>query len=221
MGITKQIEVDYYSDILCVWAWFAQKRIDELKISFGNKIKFNYHYIDIFGDVDTKIQKQWKERGLYKGFSEHVADVANQFDPSMVNSKIWSATRPKTSGTAHLFLKAITLGSGEQDSIEFALNLRKAFFLDCQDIGHHGVLNKVAIKQGLDLEEIQQYLLDGSAMSALMSDYQFAIQKGIKGSPSFVLDNGRQVLYGNVGYRVLKANIDELLKSPSSEASWC
>jgi predicted DsbA family dithiol-disulfide isomerase len=54
-----------------------------------------------------------------------------------------------------------------------------------------------------------------------MSDYQQAKQKAIKRSPSYVIDGGRQTLYGNVGYRVLSANIEELLKSPANEASWC
>ena len=44
----------------------------------------------------------------------------------------------------------------------------------------------------------------------------------IHGSPSFVLNDGRQTLYGNVGYRVLEANIQELLRAPSADqASWC
>jgi predicted DsbA family dithiol-disulfide isomerase len=54
-----------------------------------------------------------------------------------------------------------------------------------------------------------------------MSDYQQAKQNAIKGSPSYVIDGGRQTLYGNVGYRVLSANIEELLKNPANEASWC
>ena len=29
------------------------------------------------------------------------------------------------------------------------------------------------------------------------------------------------VLFGNVGYRILSANIEELLKHPGAEASWC
>jgi hypothetical protein len=35
------------------------------------------------------------------------------------------------------------------------------------------------------------------------------------------MNNGRQILYGNVGYRVLRANAAELLNQPSDEASWC
>ena len=44
----------------------------------------------------------------------------------------------------------------------------------------------------------------------------------IQGSPSFVLNEGRQKLYGNVGYRILEANIHELLRAqPADQASWC
>jgi hypothetical protein len=36
-----------------------------------------------------------------------------------------------------------------------------------------------------------------------------------------VLNEGRQLLNGNVGYRVIEANIRELLVSNVVEASWC
>ena len=62
-------------------------------------------------------------------------------------------------------------------------------------------------------EHLQRY--------ALMHDYQKSKQQNIKGSPTYVIDGGRQVLYGNVGYRVLHANIEELLKNPRDEKSWC
>ena len=44
-----------------------------------------------------------------------------------------------------------------------------------------------------------------------MHDYQLAREYQIKGSPTFVMNEGRQVLFGNVGYRVLRTNIEELL----------
>ena len=44
----------------------------------------------------------------------------------------------------------------------------------------------------------------------------------IEGSPSFVLNEGRQKLYRNIGFRVIEANIQELLRVPgSNQASWC
>ena len=38
----------------------------------------------------------------------------------------------------------------------------------------------------------------------------------------FQMNDGRQKLYGNVGYGVIEANIKELLRSPvAGTASWC
>ena len=47
----REIIIDYYTDVLCVWAWIAQRRIDELDEQFGDTIKWRYHYVDIFGDT--------------------------------------------------------------------------------------------------------------------------------------------------------------------------
>ncbi len=52
---------------------------------------------------------------------------------------------------------------------------------------------------------------DGSAYAALTDDYQERERLGVSGSPTFVLNEGRQRLYGNVGYRVIEANVQELL----------
>ena len=54
-----------------------------------------------------------------------------------------------------------------------------------------------------------------------MADYQQADTLKLRGSPSFVLNEGRQTLFGNVGYRVLQANVEELLNRPDTDASWC
>jgi hypothetical protein len=37
-----------------------------------------------------------------------------------------------------------------------------------------------------------------------------------------LFNEGRQVLTGNVGYRVIEANVRELLRQPSDDqSSWC
>lgn len=58
--------------------------------------------------------------------------------------------------------------------------------------------------------------------ASLSADYQDADKARIEGSPTFILNEGRQKLYGNVGFRVIEANIRELLRDPGSDqASWC
>jgi hypothetical protein len=43
----------------------------------------------------------------------------------------------------------------------------------------------------------------------------------IEGSPSFVLKEGRQKLYGNVGFRIIEANIQELLRVADGDQASC
>ena len=219
--MNKPLVIDYYSDVLCVWAWIAQKRIDELTQKLENKIELRYYYVDIFGDVTTKIDTQWKLKGGYIGFAEHVQESASILDDASINSKIWTEVRPTTSANAHLVLKALEITYDKNKSIEMAFKFRSAFFIDALDISNLDVLCDLVKVSGLDHNSINTSIHNGSAMAALMHDYQRSKQQGIKGSPSYALDGGRQTLYGNVGYRVLLANVEELLKDPIDEASWC
>jgi predicted DsbA family dithiol-disulfide isomerase len=217
----KPLIIDYYTDILCVWAWVAQRRIDELNEQLGEKIEIRHYYVDIFGDVAGKIDMQWKQKGGYAGFASHVQESVKAYEDAPVHSGIWTEIQPATSANAHLILKAIEIAYGKRRSIDTALILRNAFFVDALDIGNLDVLRDLVNANGLDHNVISSMTSDGTAMAALMSDYQESKRQNIKGSPSYVIDGGRQVLFGNVGYRVIHANIEELLKHPQDEASWC
>lgn len=216
------LTIDYYSDILCVWGWVAQRRLDELNQYLGNKIEIKHHYIDVFGDAVNKIPTQWHDRGGYEGFSAHVVESAAPY--TQVNTDIWSKIRPMSSANPHLVLKAIALSYSSKHSVEHELKFRQAFFVEAQDISNIDVLFRLIEQAGLDSKKVNKAIVDGSAMAALMRDYQQAKALGLKGSPSYIFDNGRQTLYGNVGYRVLLANIEALLykpNKPKNEASWC
>ena len=69
---------------------------------------------------------------------------------------------------------------------------------------------------------LEERIHSGAAFAALATDYQDADKMRIEGSPSLVLNEGRQKLYGNVGFRVIEANVQGLLHAAGPEdASWC
>ncbi|MEZ5488686.1 MAG: DsbA family protein [Gammaproteobacteria bacterium] len=212
--------IEYYTDVLCVWAWIAQRRVEEVLVENGANVLFQHRYLDLFGDTRTRIGQQWESMGQYQGFCDHVCKAAAPFSSAPVNPECWSRVRPHTSTNAHLAIKAVEEVEGQHAAIDFALTLRKAFFIDAQDIGNLRIVLDLAGRQ-FNLADVQESIANGTAIAALMADYQQAKLQGIKGSPSYVIDNGRQTLYGNIGYRVLYANINELLRHPSNEASWC
>jgi predicted DsbA family dithiol-disulfide isomerase len=218
---TAPILVDYYTDVLCVWAWIAQPRLEELRKQWGEQIKIQHRYIDIFGNARKKIPAQWGERDGFDKFHEHVRHAAEPYEHTQIHSDIWTRVRPNSSITAHLFLNAVAIAADESQMDTMATMIRRQFFTQATNVGDLEVLLDMSDELPVKREEILAALTDGRAMSALSADLKNAKDNAIKGSPSWVLNNGRQILYGNVGYRILNSNIEELLNNPSEEASWC
>jgi predicted DsbA family dithiol-disulfide isomerase len=100
--------------------------------------------------------------------------------------------------------------------------IRCAFFRDCRDIARFDIQCEIAERLGADIRAIEELIHSGVAFATLAADYREADKMRIEGSPSLVLNEGRQKLYGNVGFRVIEANIQELLREPRiNDASWC
>ncbi len=215
------ILIDYYTDVLCVWAWIAQPRLEELRKQWGDKIKIQHRYVDIFGNASSKIPAQWGELDGFDKFHDHVQHAAAPYEHTEIHPDIWTRVRPNSSITAHLFLKAVAIAANESQMDTMATMIRRQFFTQATDIGDLEILLGMCDDLPIDREEVLTALTDGRAMSALSTDMKSGRETAIKGSPSWVLNNGRQILYGNVGYRILSSNIEELLNNPTEEASWC
>lgn len=218
---TPAIQIDYYTDVLCVWAWIAQARLDEVHRQWGSRVSVRHCYVDIFGDTQGKIPRQWGERGGFEGFADHVLASAAPFEHCRVHPDIWRRVRPRSSLQAHLVLKAVETIHGQPTVADLALRIRAAFFTEARDISDLEQLLALAREVSVDGTDLRLALRDGSAAAALSADLRQAAEQGVKGSPTWVLNEGRQLLYGNVGYRILAANIEELLRHPGSGASWC
>lgn len=218
---TKPIVIDYYSDVLCIWSWIAQRRIDELEANFGNNIEIRFRYTDVFGDVFGKMERQWQDRGGFNGFAEHVYESASRFDYIDLSPDLWRNVRPQSSALTHCYIKAVALAYGEVAAKDYDRKVRESFFSKGQNVGESAILESVLASTLPETDPALKRIATGEAIAAVMADYQASRLLNIKGSPSYVMDNGRQVLFGNVGYRVIHANVEQLLKNPAGEASWC
>lgn len=230
------IHLSYFSDVLCIWAYVAQIRLDELKSNFSDKLEIKSHHVTLFGDNNMRIAHGWKEKGGYEGFNQHVLGVAKQFPHVSVDPGVWITCRPKSSGNPHIFLKAIqlllkreelsnqTLPEFESKSLFEALDwqVRQAFFRDAIDISEMKNLFEIAEMFGVSVSAIESLLNDGSAMAELCSDMQMKELHKLDGSPTYLLNESRQKLFGNIGYKILEANVLELLEvGKEGQASWC
>lgn len=235
MTAAKKVTIMYFTDVLCIWAYLAQIRIDELKIRFGSDVVVKKHFIPVFGSVAAKIKDNWGDKGGASAYSEHVKNVAKNFRHVEIHPDIWAQNTPSTSASCHLFLKAIQIlesngelsstvisESAEKSIFETAVwETRLAFFRDLIDVSSFSAQMTLAEKLGLPLQKIIDLIESGTAFAGLDDDLQLKEKHGLAGSPTLVLNEGRQIIYGNVGYRVIEANIQELLTQPEYQASWC
>lgn len=230
---SEPLEIDYYTDVLCVWAYIAQIKVDQIVRDFGSGVRVRYRYLPLFGNNTVRIGEGWKEQGGFAGYGAHVCKVAQPCDYAPVHAEIWARNAPTSSFAAHLHIKAIEglersgwidASAGEYEgrttSQEFAWRVRQAFFRDLRDVGAQGVLEEIMRDQGLPLGRIRDEITTGRAYAELASDIEDREKLRLEGSPTFVLNSGRQKLYGNVGYDVIATNIRALLERHPELPVW-
>ena len=194
-------QIDHFSDILCVWAYASQSNLDRLTTEFGDRITINIHYCSVFPDTWTKIASQWTERGGFDGYANHVQGIAAKFENLPIHSDAWAKTRPRSSASLA------------------ARELRSAFFTRAEDVSDWDVQREIAGLLHVDFDKILNKFKTGEAIARLTKDYDLAQLHGIEGSPTYVINEGRQKLFGNVSYGVIAANVNEMLASQGADAA--
>ncbi len=220
MSAMSPVSVHYFSDVLCVWAYIGQARLDELEAAFADAIATDLHFVNIFGEARDKLARRWAERGGLTAYAEHVRAAVARFDHVDVHPEVWDKVQPASSLGCHIFLAAVKL----VDPSRFRAAtwaLRQAFFRDAIDVAERVAQLEVAERLGLDVAAIERELYTGRAHAELARGLDLARTLGVELSPTFVFNEGRQRLAGNVGYRVIEANVRELLRAPDAGHSWC
>ncbi len=220
------VRITHFSDVLCVWAYVSQIRCDELLERFPEQVELDCRYFHVFGDVAGKMESGWSRRGGLAAYAEHVHGVAAGFPHVEVHSDVWVRVTPTSSMPAHLALCAVrgAVADGEAASgstSAAAWAIREAFFREALDVSRRDVLLERVEAAGVSAAAVESRVDDGRAHAGLAADLDEARKQGIQTSPSLVFNEGRQHLAGNVGYRILEANVRELLERPEDQSSWC
>jgi predicted DsbA family dithiol-disulfide isomerase len=230
---TQSVRIDYYTDVLCIWAYIAQIKVDQIRQDFGESVDLHYRYLSLFGNNLARIGEGWKDGG-FAGYGAHVCKVAAPCDYVEVNPEVWSRNAPATSLPAHLYLNAVEILAaagtiaaapseayqGRTEAQELAWRIRQAFFRDLRDVSNLDVLREIAEDLGLPIDAIEREIHSGAAFARLSLDIDDKERLRLEGSPTFILNEGRQKLYGNVGYDVIATNIRALQERASNRPVW-
>ena len=134
-----------FSDVLCVFAYAANARFEQLHNDFDDQVCLTQHFISVYGDVPRRFVRSDNGREAY---ARNVVEISQRFDHIEVNPDVFQVPHPYSSMPAHLYLRAVKLledeGVIEKCFVPLIWDVRVAFFRDLVDISRYEELDVIA-----------------------------------------------------------------------------
>lgn len=215
-----RIEFSYWSDPLCIWAFVAQEKLERVLADLGAQVRVDYRVVPVFGSVAWRFAEgPWAKDGV-DGRVAATRKIAEQGGRTDVSGECWRKAMPMSSWAPAAAIKAV-FAHDEQMGPSYQRALRERFFVGEENIALRSVQLEVAETLGLERGPIEARLDDGSALAAVCQDHAEKERLRIQGSPTYVFDGGRAMLYGNFSYGILRSTVDELVRGIRPGGSAC
>ncbi len=219
-----RLKFSYWSDPLCIWALVAQQKLDRVLADLGARVRVDYRIVPVFGSVPWRFaQGPWAKDGV-DGRVLTTRKIAEQAGRMDVSGECWRRAMPASSWAPAAAIKAVFAsddGHREDVGPTYQCALRERFFVGESNISLRSVQLEVAEELGLAREAIERRLDDGSALAAVCEDHAEKERLGLQGSPTYVFDGGRAMLYGNFDYGILRSTVEELVRGTGPGGSAC
>ena len=219
-----RLKFSYWSDPLCIWALVAQQKLDRVLAELGQHVRVDYRVVPIFGSVPWRFAEgPWAKDGV-DGRVLATHRIAEQGGRGDVSGECWKRAMPASSWAPAMAIKAVfALDDGHNEDVgpNYQRALRERFFVGEANIALRAVQLEVAETLALPRGPIERRLDDGSALAAVWEDHAEKERLRIQGSPTYVFDGGRAMLYGNFDYGILRSTVEELVRGARPGGSAC
>lgn len=224
--VVTRLVVDYWSDPLCVWAYLAEDKLARLEQRFGDRLDLRWRTVPVFGSVSARFAHgAWQGDGPV-GRTAKNAELARLRGHPEVRGGCWVDDMPATTWAPSAAFEAARIAEAEGrippgSAAGYLRALRHAFLVDGHNVARRSVQEAVAEARGIPAAVLAASLDDGRALAALWESHEERTRLGVQGSPTWVFDGGRAVLYGDVHEGVLQATVEQLLAGSEAGCSTC
>lgn len=204
--MTKQLKIDFVSDVSCPWCAVGLASLDQALAKVAGDIAVDMHFqpfelnpkmVPEGQDITEHITEKYgisteqatanreniRRRGAEVGFKFSRPD-----EPGGGRSRIYNTF------DAHRLLHwAETVSADKQKALKQALFT--AYFTDGQSPGSHEVLARVAGEVGLDVARAKEILASDDYAAEVREREQFYQQQGIHSVPAVII-NGKHLISG-------------------------
>ena len=223
--MTPRLQFSYWSDPLCIWAFVAQSKLERILAEFDGLV-VDYRIVPVFGSVPWRFTEgPWAKEGL-DGRVAATRRIAERAGRSDVSGECWRRAAPASSWVPAAAIKAVfSMERGAEcasgTGARYQCSLRERFFVNEENVARRDVQLAAAEALGLPRGQLERRLDDGSAFAAVWEDHIEKERLRIQGSPTYVFDGGRAMLYGNFDYCVLRSTVEEFLRGADPGRSEC
>ena len=221
-----RLHCEYWLDPLCIWAFVGRDKLDRICGEQGERLDLCTRIVPIFGSLEHRFtQGRWSSEGV-PGRVAATARIGRANGHPEVTGEVWAKDMPSTSWSPGAAFKAVQdmelRGEAKVGTaVAYLRVLQDRFFLANENIARRTVQLREAEALGIDCSRLVRRLDDGTALAQLHEDALDKERLSLRGSPSFVFDDGRTTLYGNFAYGVLRETIAELLAGGDTGATAC
>jgi predicted DsbA family dithiol-disulfide isomerase len=180
------IDVDIVSDVMCPWCIVGYRQLEQALGQTGMGARIRWHPFELNPAMPPEGQN----------LSEHIQEkYGSTPEQSAQNRAQMPESRIVNTFAAHQLLD-FALSQGKQHPLKMALF--DAHFTHGRDVSKTDVLIEVATEVGLNAEDAQKVLVDGSLAQNVREKQQFWTERGISGVPSMIFA-GKYLVTGAQG----------------------
>ncbi|MEK6593245.1 MAG: 2-hydroxychromene-2-carboxylate isomerase [Pseudomonadota bacterium] len=174
--------IDFYFDFSSPYGYFASARIDELAAKHGRNVI--WHPILLGAVFKITGQQPLPTIPLKGGYAKH--DLARS--ARLLGMPYKSPTKFPVAGQAPSRAFYWVADRDPPLATKLARALYHAYFVEDRDISSPEITANVAAKLGVDKDQVLQALSDPAVKQRLATEVDAAIERGIFGSPFFIVD---------------------------------
>lgn len=221
----RRVRFGYWTDPLCIWALVSQPKLDRLLEELGDDLDVDHRTVPVFGSVSWRLRDGPWAGGGVDGRVEATRRIAREHGRDDVSGEVWRLG-PTSSWAPGAAVKAVFAAEAAGEApggcgAVYERALRERFFADDRDVTRRDEQLAVAEALSIPRAAIERRLDDGSAIAALWEDHRLREALHIQGSPTYVFDDGRAMLYGDFRFGVLRATAEQLVQGLVPGASRC
>lgn len=216
----KPVSIQIVSDVVCPWCYIGKRRLEKALAARPNvQAEITWLPFQLSPDMPREgMDRQARYAAIFG--EERARVIVERMRDTAAADGLAFQTKPGARSpntlSAHVLLHWASQMPGVDQSA-LAEKLFAAHHVDCEDIGNHEVLARIAGEVGMDPAEVLSGLKAGTDEDAVLSLTEEAREAGVSGVPFFIV-NGEYGLSGAQPPEAIIELIDQVTRADASQA---